>query len=189
MGTNYTPQYIPYPPQQICRRLGLIAAAQWSASFLCSMYGRNSFWLSQLGLFIGLWSVYYIGKFIRIYRQRCCPTLSFSRAYWLCLCTFLYASLLTTFVQYLYFRFLDGGQFYNSLQQMLEIPEYANMLAEMSPGAKTEDLLLPFSSPVLITQTLFLYNMLLSFLLAIVSAIVAKTGGLPDNQNDNYHKE
>lgn len=166
---------------------GAWVGALWIASFCCYMGGLTQPWLANLGLLIGFISLLFTGMLLRGFYRQVAP-LSFFRAWWMAWLVFLYASLLTAVVQYVYFRFIDNGRLINTYSALFEKPESRELLAAMLPEQDPEAAirqaleLLGSLSPIEITFEWMLYNIFLGFILALPVAQIGITGRKADSK-------
>lgn len=166
---------------------GAWVGALWIASFCCYMGGLSQPWLANIGLFIGFFSLIFTGILLRGFRRSVAP-LSFLRAWWMGWLCFLYASLLTAAVQYVYFRFVDNGRLINAYTTLFEQPENRQLLAAMMPGEDADMAigqvleLLGSLSPIEITVEWMIYNIFLGFILAVPVALIGITGRRADSK-------
>lgn len=153
----------------------------WIASFYCYMGGLSQPLLANMGLFTGLLSLILCGTLLRSFRRNVCH-LNFLRAWWMAWLIFLYASLLTAASQFVYFRYIDNGRLVNIYTDLLRQPEYKQLMTAMMPGENAEEVtqqaldLISSLSPIEITVELMIYNISLSFLLAVPVALIGITG-------------
>ncbi len=160
--------------RRYCMSYGMKIALCWSATFLCSMYGMRVVLLSDVGLVIGLYSVYYAGRLIRDYNKEN-DNSSMLRTWWMSFLTYIFAALCTTLVEYLYFRYLDGGMLAERLEMALQIPAYRQMFEELS-GEDFEQAMAVFSNPSQLAYGMFMLNVTLGFILSIPTMMIGCIG-------------
>lgn len=151
-----------------CMLFGLRVALLWSGSFLCSMYAPQWFLLSWLGLGLGVYSLFAAARMIRDYNQEV-SNFSLTKTGWMILITYFYTTLLTTLIQYVYFRFLDSGQLLANIEMARQVPAYRDLFQNMNWEAAKAVL----SNPAQIAYSLFLYNALLGALLTLPTLLLA----------------
>jgi len=147
----------------------------WVVSFLCSMYGVRYLILGNLGLLIGIYSIYYAGKLIRDYNRQAEVKTHFMQAWWMALLIYFFATLCTTFAQFIYFRFIDNGMMAQTmnetLKQMMEIPQYKELLN----GASKQDIkqaIAAMGNPTQVTYMFFISNTMLGLILSLPTALI-----------------
>lgn len=146
--------------------LGLWVAVLWSGSFLCYMWGLTHPWLSVVSLFLGVYSVVPAGRAAGLYRAFA-PEGGRRRYMWLqIMIIYLFATLLTTLVQYLYFRYLDGGQLMATFQKSLALPEMRQMVDTLPEGT-VDQCLRTLADPAALAFNCFTANVMLSLLLSL----------------------
>lgn len=162
-----------------CRYYGLLAGGAWSLSFLLAMWGLSNPLMGNLGTIVGLLSVMLVGRLLRGFRQEIYP-ITYRQAWWMALVTYGCAVMVTALVQYLYFRFLDHGHMYNTMMQLLEQPEYGQLLTQASHGMSIKEIEKMMGemmlSPANMTLTLLWYNVILGIVLSIPTALLAMRG-------------
>ncbi len=179
MDDNKNKFPFPIKDSYFCQGFGLIAGVAWSVSFLLAMWGLSNPLMGNLGTITGLLSVVLVGRLLREYRVAVGP-FSYRHAWWLAIVTYGYAMLITALVQYLYFRFLDHGRMFNFMTEMLELPEYSEMLVQASHGMSAKEIAEMMGetmlSPTRMTMTLMWYNAILGLVLSIPTALLAMRG-------------
>ena len=106
------------------RQDGAILGGVWIASFVCTMLAAAPSY-SFLGLLANILTIstpFVVAKRLRSFRDNALEGhISFRRGLFYCVQTFFCATLLLTFVQYLWFRFMDTGAFMSLLQANYEL--------------------------------------------------------------------
>lgn len=99
---------------------GTILGIIWSIMYLLMFAGLKSpvLLLTCIALFIG--SPFFAASFAKKYRRNECGNCmrymqAFTFLYWMYIC----ASLLSTLAMFLYFRFIDNGMFFATMQEIL----------------------------------------------------------------------
>lgn len=153
-------------------RSGLFVGAMWIASFVCSMYSLRNPICGYVGNTIALLSVFALYMVVVRYRVFVGP-LRFGGCWRLSWLTCVFAGLLTTLAQYLYFRFLDGGRMLESISLLFENDQYKQALEQMMPGVKSEEMLRMLQSVSIgdLTIQMWLFNLFISLPLSLVAAL------------------
>ena len=171
----------------LAARSGLLMGALWTGSFLCSIFSFDHLVLGHVGNLLVLLSLFVLISILRKYGRRTAD-FSFLRRWWVAWNTCMYGSLLTTFCQYLYFNFLDGGHMIQSLSRMLEKPEYQEALQAISPNIDSSEILSAFSEMTIgsMIASLLTFNLMASLLASIIGALFSSThpdkSKIPTNQ-------
>lgn len=159
---------------------GAIVGLCWILSFLSYMGGLTTPFLADIGLILGIASIFVAGNIIRFYHNAR-QELTFGRAWWMAIVLYLCATLLTAVVQYIYFRYVDHGTLAQTYEQMLTAPEYQEMLRKMLPQGEgnsnmIEDIinLLYTITPIQMTFQLLFYNLFLSLVLSLPTAFLGR---------------
>ncbi len=156
---------------------GLRLGTVWLASFGCTMYGMDYPFLGILGNFLGIMSIAIVARMIRTYRIRI-QDISWLQSLWFALTICTYATLITTFGQYLYFAFIDQGHFIHIIEALFQNPQYTASLKQSLPDMNTDQLLealASLSTRDLIMQFLFM-NMLASGACALIGSLMGGIG-------------
>lgn len=115
------------------RQDGLLLSLLWTASFALIVYMPAS----AMGNILAIITPLFVAWRLRIFREYALGgIISMRRAYGYSAYTFVYASLVFAIVQYLYFKFLDHGTFFTTLQASATALENAYSQA----GVSTDDL-------------------------------------------------
>ena len=103
---------------------GLLFGVLWIAGFFAFVYSLRYPFLQPVYLFCILAAPFMGWQLTRMYRKQATDdSLSFGIAYLFSLLLYLYASILISGAAYLYFGFLDHGQFADSYLAYLQQPE------------------------------------------------------------------
>lgn len=100
---------------------GTLLGALWSAMYLLLFAGVGS----TISMFLCL-VLFFLSPFIAVKlavyfrRKECDDTMSYLQAWLFTFYMYICATLLSTLVSFIYFRFIDGGTFLMSLQNMIE---------------------------------------------------------------------
>lgn len=167
---------------------GLKFGLYWCFGFLCTVKGFGNDSLSALGT-LAIISAPILGCYLarRFERQvRADGAVSFGKGYLYAAFLYLYAAIILTIFAYIYFNWIDGGEFVNSYLAQINSPEmqealkasgmqeiFDNYIAQ--GGFKNIEQMLRSISPVDIAASLFNTNFLLGLILALPTALFAKS--------------
>ena len=112
---------------------GLVVGVLWIVSFGCAMYSFDYPLLGHAGNLCALLSLYAEVRLLKHF-QREIAVLGGMRRWWMAWNISMYAALLTSFAQFLYFRFIDGGHLLASFRSVAEQPEYKAAMESLMPG-------------------------------------------------------
>lgn len=102
-------------------RKGTILGAVWSIMYISLFAGATNMFSLSLCLTLYIASPFIATKLAIKYRnEECGNTMSYAQAWIFVVYMYICATLLSTFVTYLYFAFIDGGTFFMALQNMLD---------------------------------------------------------------------
>ncbi|MCR4995532.1 MAG: DUF4199 domain-containing protein [Bacteroidales bacterium] len=152
----------------------------WVGSFALAMLGLKQPFLGNLGLLLGLSSVFVGVKLLRGFREQVAP-LSLRRAWSMSWMMFVASALLCTAAQYIYFAFLDNGLLMRTYSEMLEMPEMQDLLSKMMPGqdpkAMMDEALAMFAAtpPSQLAMQFLFWNVLLAIFFAFPTALFSFT--------------
>lgn len=146
------------------QRAGLAVGALWTLSFVLYMQGLRLPLLTLASLALGLFSVRPAARWAATAPRRLVWPLAMA--------TYFCATLVTTLMQYLYFRFLDGGQFLATLHEALRMPEMQPMLHSLPPGT-IEQALSAFAQPAVLAVNFFWGNLMAGLVLSLPTLVVA----------------
>ena len=148
---------------------GLIVGLMWIASFGCAMYAFDYNLLGHAGNLLALLSLFIEVKLIRQFQYEI-ATLSTLRRWWMAWNVAMYAALLTSFVQFIYFKFLDNGHLIGSFNRMMEKAEFREAMESLMPGQNIEDLMQELANQPVGT---FLVNFIaFNFFVALVFSVI-----------------
>lgn len=167
-------------------RYGAVVGGMWIASFAFFIIGLRSPLAGNLCLITGVTSVVTAGWFIR--RFRATHSLKFMQALWMSLQFYLYASLLMAAAQYIYFRYMDNGLLADTMEAVMDMPAYREMLTSMLPnGENPEELTTQVvetfrATPAIeITFSMLFNNLMLGIFLCLPTTIIGMTGKTGNN--------
>ena len=160
---------------------GVWIGVVWTMSFALTVYGLTHPLAGNLGMILGLASIPLAVWMLRGFRDHVAGELPLRRAWHMAWMSMLGAALITTFAQYVYFAYIDGGALVRAYTDILAQPEAHEMLQKMMPGqdvdALTAEALETFSTTTpaqLATQFLF-WNALLATIMALPVALASKS--------------
>lgn len=155
------------------RQDGMFLALLWIASFAFVMYMPGI----ALGNLLALSTPFFVAwRLIQFRNNALEGHISFKRAFAYSLYTFIYAALVFTVAQYVYFRFLDNGTFMNITRQAFDMvkPYYEQQgisMKEMSDSMASVTAL----SPIELAFIFMMQNIFIGFMLSIpIAAVCAK---------------
>lgn len=159
--------------------------ALWTASFLCSI---NSLGHTLLGLasnVLAVLSVVLLVMQLRRFAATC--RFTFGRRWWMAWNTCMYAALLTTFCQYIYFRYIDGGRFLSSLTALVEEEQYREMWKRVQPDINPNDMISSLADVSLgsTITSLLMFNFILAAVCSLLSALLAGSSKTAGDNKDN----
>ena len=158
-----------------CMQYGLVVGVLCSASFLCSMYGTAYLLLGHVGNLLGIVAFVTAGTLIRHYGRQM-GRLTFGRSCYMAMLTYVFAIMVVAVVQYVYFRFLDGGRLGEQVLQVLQMPEYRQWMQQMVPGQDLDELMDQMirmtHQPERITLQLMWMNLVFALMLLVPTALM-----------------
>ncbi len=154
---------------------GLLLGGLWTGSFLCAVNAFAHPALGPVGNLLALVSVFLLVRFLRNFGRRT-ANFHFLRRWWTAWSTCMNASLITTLCQYLYFRFLDGGQLIRTVTAMMEMPEYQEALRKVAPENSPEEMLSALAGMSVgdMIVSLLTFNLLVSVVISLFAAMFSK---------------
>ncbi len=159
-------------------KVGFYTGLCWSGSFLLAMFSLSQPMFGLTGNLLGLASIWVAGWMLRKVQaeDHASEPWGVSQRWRMSLKAQMLAAVLCLFVQYMYFRYIDNGHFLSAAIEMYSQPEYAEMLQQMAPGSKPQDILDAFSAiPLnLLALNFLLINSLFAIVLSIPTAFVAR---------------
>lgn len=162
-----------------CMQWGLGVGVLTSLSFLATMYGGEMPLVGLVGNVLGIAAFVVAGRRIRAFRREVEPV-GFWRACYLALLTYLFASLLTAAVQYVYLAFLDHGRLLGQVERMMAMPEYQQWMEQLAGGTDAEGLMRSVremvANPARMTMQLMWTNALVSLMLALPTGLMGMRG-------------
>ncbi len=153
---------------------GLRAGVWWSGSFLCTVLAFRYPVLGNVGLLIGLLSVWRVGYLIKKYNWETGNT-GWLRTWWMSFLTYIFCALVTTLVQYLWFRFYDNGMLAHEMELMLQVDAYRETLERMH-SADMDSMRAALTNPSLLTYSFLTVNISLALVLSLPTMVLARIG-------------
>lgn len=158
----------------IASRLGLVVGVFWIVSFLTVVNGINSL-LTDVGVIIGLLSILYVGKTIRLVASNIMP-MRWVHRYWLALLAFLGGVLFTTLAQFIYFAYFDHGHFFGTLAEMFQDPVVVQQVKATGNEATLKQAvdalgMIREMSPRIIALNCFTHNVMLALFFALLASL------------------
>ncbi|MCD7722306.1 MAG: DUF4199 domain-containing protein [Prevotellaceae bacterium] len=157
-----------------CMGWGLRAALWWSGSFLCTVLAFRYPVLGNVGLLIGLLSVWRVGYLIKKYNWETGNT-GWLRTWWMSFLTYIFCALVTTLVQYIWFRFYDNGMLAHELELMLQVDAYRETLERVGT-ADIDTMTAALGNLSMLTYGFLTVNISLGFILSFPTMVFARMG-------------
>ena len=158
---------------------GALVALLWTVSFVCAIKMGQNPMLFLVALAIGAWALVYAALRLKRFRDNVLDGfISYRRALAYSILTYLYASLLFAFVQYLYFQFIDGGEFIRQQLAMLNDEEAQAMMQKVY-GLTKEDISFVIQNigaltPIRIAMQFFTMDVMMGVFVSIPVALLMK---------------
>ena len=151
---------------------GLLLSVTWMASMACLMFRPESSW----GFLLMLCTPFFVGWRLSEFRNKVLDgAISFRRALCFSCYVFFYASLIFALAQYIYFRYIDNGEF------MSWMGAAVNLLAEAykQQGIEVADIkeqteLIAQIGPVNLTFMFMMQNLMYGAMLSVIIAVIGK---------------
>lgn len=159
-------------------KIGFYTGLCWSASFLLAMLSLTQPAWGFAGNLLGVLSIWVAGVQLRAAQE----SMSKEEEPWgvrqrwhKSLQVQLLAALLCTFVQYMYFRYVDNGRMLTALTEVYTNPEYTELMKQAVPEYKPQDVLDLLSQITLrdLAINFLVLNSFLAIVLSIPTAFVA----------------
>lgn len=160
---------------------GLWAGLCWIGSFALSMIGLQTPLAGNLGLLLGLLSIYFVVRLMRGFRENIAP-LPLRRAWYMAWMIFAAAALLCTAAQYIYFAYIDGGLLMRTYSELMQQPEVMTAMQQMLPEENVEELMnqafaaFAATPPSQLALQFLFWNLILATIFAIPTALLAYKG-------------
>lgn len=154
------------------RQAGLILALLWIASFAFMVLAPNS----SVGSLLAMATPFFVGWLLKCFRHEALSgLLSFRRGLAFSCLTFFYASLVFALVQFLYFRFLDGGTFLSNIASQIDMLDKVYVEKGMPPTNLKDGVSLMLQlTPIQMAFTFMMQNVFIGGLLSLPIAFVCK---------------
>ena len=146
-------------------KTGFYTGICWSISFLITAYSLGKPGMGLAGEIIGLMSIWVAGIQLRAQDIQ-----GIRRRWHRSLAVQLLAAVLCTFVQYIFFRYMDGGTFVQSIFDFYGNPENKALIEHQYPSVNVQEVLNSF-------RTIELSQLILSFL--IMNSFIAILLSIP----------
>ncbi len=156
---------------------GLWIGLMWIASFICSMYSFDHMMLGHLGNIIAIFSFFVLVRQVKNYRYQI-SDMSLLQCIWMCFTICIFAGLITTGVQALYFHFLDNGHLVDSLARMFSQEDYRALFEQYFASQQPEDIIQLIQGMTIteIIVQMMSINFMISMLFAIFGGMLAHRG-------------
>ena len=161
------------------RQDGFMTALLWTTSFAAIMYTPET----PIGQLLMLATPFFVGWRLAAFRNYALNgVISYRRALAFCLHVFFYSSLVFAVVQFIYFRYLDGGRLVMQLTQGMDLlrqlytsqgempTETSNMLNQMEQSLDE----IRSSRPIDLTFVFMMMNLWTGFFLSFLIAAFGK---------------
>lgn len=160
-------------------RIGFYTGLCWSASFILAMLSLTQPVWGFAGNLLGIASIWVAGWQLRVWQMKNPDKehLWGVRQRWhKSLLVQMLAALLCTFVQYLYFRYMDNGEMMSILTELYSNPANVETLKQMVPEYDPKEVVTLLTQITLrdLTFNLLVVNAMLALLLSIPTAFVAR---------------
>lgn len=154
------------------RQDGFLLSLVWIGSMASMMYMPESSW----GPLMMLSTPFFVGWRLTSFRNNALDgVISFRRALYYTFFTFMYASLIFALAQYLYFKFLDQGRFFQMMSDAVVLLTEAYKQQGIDPAELSTALQeAKNTSPVNMSFLFMMYNMMLGTIMSPVIAICCK---------------
>ena len=152
-------------------KIGFYTGICWSISFLISAYSMSHPGWGFAGEILGLLSVWVAGVQLRMLDIH-----GIRRRWHKSLTVQLLAAVLCTFVQYIFFRYVDGGRFMQAILDFYANPENRAIIEQQYPGIDVHEVLKSFSTIEIsqLVMSFLIMNSLIAVLLSIPTMIVSR---------------
>lgn len=152
-------------------RIGFYTGVCWSISFLITAYSIGKPGLGLAGEIVGLLSIWVAGIQLRAHEIQ-----GIRRRWHRSLAVQLLAAVLCTFVQYIFFRYMDGGAFVQTILDFYGNPENKALIEHQYPGVNVQEVLDSFRNIELsqLIMSFLIMNSLIAILLSIPTMFVAR---------------
>ena len=154
------------------QKIGLYTGLAWAGSFVFTMLSLTQPGWGLAGNLLGVSTIWVAGLQLRNAQEQ---PWSLHQRWRKSLSVHALAVLVCTFVQLLYFRFIDGGTLIESIVQLYQTPEIADALRKTMPELDIEQTVSLLSSLTLseLMGQILMMNAFLAILLSIPTTIVA----------------
>lgn len=169
---------------------GIYLGILWLASFACTVFSSLGAFIGAAGNLLIIATPFFVGYRLKKYRNEALGgNISFSRALLYCVRVFLDGALLFAICQWLYMKFLDGGQLLANYQTMMNMPEMKPILDAMlqanhMTAQQFSDIMQQAFEPLSLACYSFFIACVAGGFLSFIIAAIMKTNG-PQNSRDN----
>ena len=148
------------------------------------MYAFDHSLLGHIGNLCALLSLLVEIRLLKKFQHEIAP-LSGMRRWWMAWNTSMYAALLVSFLQFLYFRFIDGGHLLASFCRIAEQPEYREMMESLMPGTDFDALIEELTGmPVGALMVNFIaFNFFAALLFSVICSLFSAVKLPPPNES------
>lgn len=152
---------------------GTQTAILWAASFICSTFSVSAPLIAAMSTPLGLFSIYFITRLVAQRALRFEQAI-IRRVLLLCLSSYFFCALLTTFLQTIYLFLFDDGHFISSIESIEQV------FSAIDPKifgkefiSQKAKLIEAFSIPQTLTTLLLVQNLLMGFICSLFTAPIA----------------
>lgn len=163
--------------------LGLI----WIVSFACYVGEFHYSPLGMLAMILAVISPFFVIMRLKKFRDNVRNgVISFRRALWYCIFSFLYASLLFAIIQYLYFAFIDKGFLVQQYEAMMSTSEAKQVMNIYKIANEMEDGISAFArlTPIEKALNFLTMNLTVGAILSFPIAAIMKSKNTEVNNNN-----
>lgn len=164
------------PPEYIqlkafARQDGCLLSLLWAVSFACYIIGLSNQLASIAGMFLALSTPFFVGYRLRLFRDFAREgVISFMRSWAYVVLVFFYGSVLFALVVYGYFAYVDQGYVLHVMEQTMERPEMAAVIAQYKLDDVLEQMMsdMALVRPIDIAINLLTSNVLIGMLTGVL---------------------
>ncbi|MBQ2334063.1 MAG: DUF4199 domain-containing protein [Prevotella sp.] len=159
------------------RQDGAFLSLLWIASFACIVFATGS----SIGNLLMIATPFFVGWRLVSFREYALDgIISFRRGYMYSVYTFFYASLIFMFAQYVYFKFLDHGNFFNMMRTAVNTltpiyQQYGMNIEEIKEALESMSTLGPIQWSFMFMMQNISIGFIISIFIAMICVKKAKT--------------
>ena len=159
------------------RQDGAFLSLLWIASFACIVFATGS----SIGNLLMIATPFFVGWRLVSFREYALDgIISFRRGYMYSVYTFFYASLIFMFAQYVYFKFLDHGNFLNMMRTAVNTltpiyQQYGMSIEEIKEALESMSTLGPIQWSFMFMMQNISIGFIISIFIAMICVKKAKT--------------